>query len=585
MSTDRGAGDIRAMPGLLSSLRAFVWLRWRLLVNSLHGGRKRDRMEQISRIFALFVPLMLAALSFGSVVAIAIAGAVAGRAVATALVTPDSMVLIMRMALFGAVILLAIVTVVSPHQSSTARYTRLVLLPIRRQTLHLVEVLSGMADPVVAFIVPGLLLFAAALAVYGRPAAGFWAFAAAAGLVFVLTALAGLISFLVAWLLRSRRRGEMFTLVFVLGISLISFIPAFFGERLEQRARARAPGEKRPPFSVVEFDRRLPSWSRALPSELYGFAVRDGLAGHSSRAGFAVLLLFVQGAVLYAASSRVHRELLTALEGDRARRRNASARSALGRLPLMGPASSAVAWAQVRTGLRSVRGRLLVLLPGPMMAMITLLFRQMGSDDRFAATLASNGHLIVGAGGLFCLYAMQALTMNMFGSDRAGLTLQFLSPIGDRQLAHGKIAGCGIIFGVGLALSVGTALLVAANSPAALWIAVVLGLFAAFVLLSPVYVWLSALFPVASDLSRTGSGGNPHPLPMFAGIFCTMLCAGPSALILFISQFLLERVVLAPILMAGWLFVAVGLSLPFVSIASRAIDQRRENLALVAQGK
>ena len=215
----------------------------------------------------------------------------------------------------------------------------------------------------------------------------------------------------------------------------------------------------------------------------------------------------------------------------------------------MGPASSAVAWAQVRTGLRSVRGRLLVLLPGPMMGMIALLFRQMGSDDRFASTLASNGHLMVGAGGLFCLYAMQALTMNMFGSDRAGLTLQFLSPIADRELARGKVAGCGIIFAVGLAVSVGIALLVAANSPISLWIAVLLGLFASYVLLCPLYVWLSAIFPVPADLSKTGSGGNPHPLPMFIGILCTALSAAPAALIIFTVQFWLERTILAPILM------------------------------------
>jgi hypothetical protein len=583
MSSDRG-GDGVATPGLLSSLGAFVWLRWRLLANSLHGGRKRDRMEQISRVFALFVPLILAALSFGSVVAIGIGGVLAGRAVATSQINPESVMLILRIALFGAFVLLALVTALSPHQSSTARYTRLVLLPIRRQTLHLVEVVSGLADPVVAFMVPGLLLFAAALVVYGRPVAGVWAFLAAAGLIFVLTALVALISFLVSWLLRSRRRGELFTLVFVLGISLFSFIPAFLGERIEQRSRTRAPGERRP-FSVAEFDRGLPSWSRALPSELYGLAVRDGFAGNTGRAGFAVLLLFVQGTVLYAASARVHRQLITALEGDRARRRNTGARSALGRLPFLGPEASAVAWAQVRTGLRSVRGRLLVLLPGPMMAMITLLFRQMGSDDRFAGTLASNGHLMVGAGGLFCLYAMQALTMNMFGSDRAGLTLQFLSPIGDRQLAHGKVAGCGIIFIVGLALSVGTALLVAANSPASLWIATVVGLFASYALLSPLYVWLSALFPVASDLSKTGSGGNPHPLPMFAGVFFTVLCAAPAALIMVVCQFWLERTVLAPVLMIGWLLITLAIGVPFVGAASRAIDLRRENLALVAQGK
>jgi hypothetical protein len=571
--------------GLLSSLRAFVWLRWRLLANSIYGGQKRDRMEQISRAFALFVPIILAALSVGSVVAIALGGFLGARAVARGLIEPDIAVVILRFSLLGALVLLTLVTVVSPHQTSTTRYTRLVLLPIRRQTLHLVEVLAGLADPVVAFVVPGLVLFALSLAIHGYLGAGAWAFLAAIGLIMVMTALVAVLSFLVSWLLRSRRRGELFTLIFVLAISLVSFVPAFLGERMENESRRRRPGEARRSFSVDAFDRRLPAWTRVLPSELYGRAVGAGLAGNSARAGLAVLLLFVQGGVLFAASSAVHRRLITALEGDRVRRRNADGRSALQELPLLSPEASAVAWAQVRTGLRSVRGRLLVLLPGPMMAMMTLLFKETGKGERFVLMLSENGHLMVGVAGLFSLYAMQALTMNMFGSDRAGLTLQFLSPIADRELARGKVAGCGLVFAVGMALALVSVLLVAANSTPALWVAVVLGVFAAYVLLSPAYVWLSALFPVASDLSKTGSGGNPHPLPMLAGLVLVALCVAPAGLIIVLTQFWLGQPALAPMLMTGWLLITLVIAVPLIGVASRAIGQRRENLALVAQGK
>jgi hypothetical protein len=419
---------------------------------------------------------------------------------------------------------------------------------------------------------------------HGHLVAGAWAFLATIGLVLVLIALAAVLSFLVAWLLRSRRRGELFTLVFVLMISLVSFLPAFFGAQVENQSRRRAPGEPRRSFSVEAFDRRLPPWTRWLPSELYGRAIGAGLAGNSGRAGLAVMLLFLQGAVLYAGSSAVHRRLLTALEGDRARRRNTSGRAALGELPLLSPEASAVAWAQARTGLRSVRGRLLVLLPGPMMAAMTVLFKQMDKEERFIQTLAENGHLMLAMAGLFSLYAMQALTMNMFGSDRAGLTLQFLSPISDRELARGKVAGCGLVFAVSMALALVSALLVAANSSPSLWVAVLMGVFAAYVLLCPAYVWLSALFPVASDLSKTGSGGNPHPLPMLAGIVLVALCASPAALIVLLTQYWLGQPALAPMLMTGWLLITLVIAVPLVGVASRVIGLRRENLALVAQG-
>ena len=41
--------------GTLRGLRAIVWLRWRLLRNSISGGRKRDSLEQVSRAMALMV--------------------------------------------------------------------------------------------------------------------------------------------------------------------------------------------------------------------------------------------------------------------------------------------------------------------------------------------------------------------------------------------------------------------------------------------------------------------------------------------------------------------------------------------------
>jgi hypothetical protein len=141
------------------------------------------------------------------------------------------------------------------------------------------------------------------------------------------------------------------------------------------------------------------------------------------------------------------------------------------------------------------------------------------------------------------------------------------------------------VFAVGMALALVSVLLVAANSTPALWVAVVLGVFAAYVLLSPAYVWLSALFPVASDLSKTGSGGNPHPLPMLAGLVLVALCVAPAGLIIVLTQFWLGQPALAPMLMTGWLLITLVIAVPLIGVASRAIGQRRENLALVAQGK
>ena len=70
-------------------------------------------------------------------------------------------------------------------------------------------------------------LVALGLLAGGRPVAAVAAIAAAGASVAVLVCAGALAGFLVAWLMKSRRRGELFTLLFVLGISLASFLPIF----------------------------------------------------------------------------------------------------------------------------------------------------------------------------------------------------------------------------------------------------------------------------------------------------------------------------------------------------------------------
>jgi hypothetical protein len=102
---------------------------------------------------------------------------------------------------------------------------------------------------------------------------------------------------------------------------------------------------------------------------------------------------------------------------------------------------------------------------------------------------------------------MNAISMNFFGSDRAGLTLQLLSPITDRELAWGKIAG--LWRGRQCRTDRVSCRGVGALGRAGYWIATSLGAVATF-------FWSTAgdlvfrLFPVQSDHSKTGAGGSPH---------------------------------------------------------------------------
>lgn len=568
----------------LRSFRAVVWLRWQLLKNSVAGSRKRDALEQMSRTLALVVPVLITALAIGTFIAMTIIGFLGGRAVGSGLLDVATGLFILRSLLGLMTFAVVALAMAAPTQSTTSRYTRLLLLPIHRRVLHLVEVASSLADPWLAVIGAGLVAFAVGLLAGGRPVAAIAGLLAAGATVAVLGCAGSLTSFLIAWLMRSRRRGELFTLIFVMGFTLVSFLPAIASRSLGDRREEPRKGRAQRQFSVQEFDRNLPAWSRYLPSEVHGRVIAAGLAGTRSDVALGVGTLLLQAALLFLASARVHKQILNSLEGDHRRKRSAEIKGPSPRLPFLSPGASAVAWAQFRGALRTVRGRLTILLPGPMLAMLTFAFRSV-PQETWATSAADQGYLVLAVSIIFTLYSLHAVSMNFFGSDRAGMTLQLLAPLTDRDLAWGKIAGFGMIVATGVTICLSAALAVARSGPPAYWIATLLGGGATFMLLSPAAIWFSALFPVASDLSKTGAGGNPHPLPMIAGTLCTALFAAPAVAMVLIAEFYFKSEITAVPLMAGWLIVATAIGIPLVNLASRTIAMRRENLALVAQGR
>jgi hypothetical protein len=568
---------------MLRHLRAVVWLRWRLMANALHGGKRRDRFEQISRAIALMVPIIIAGLSIGTVLAVGVIGYLGGRAAATALVDPRVVVLVLRGVLIAMLGLVIVFSITSPTQSALARYSRLLLLPISRKVLHVVEVLANLADPWLVFVGIAMVAFAAGIVAGGRPGAALATLLVTVAIMGLLAALASFISFVVGTLLRSRRRGEMLTLVFVLAVSVVGLLPAFLTRDLQSGSRAErraARAERR--FSPEQLEASLPVWMRALPTEIAGRTVLAGLEGRGASVAGGLALLALQGGALFVASSRMHARMIRSLESDQGRRRASSRPFAPVSLPLVSPAASAIGWAQLRTALRSVRGRIAILLPGPMIALLSLLVRG-ERDNEVLAIAAEQGHFIAGAGMIFSMYAILPFTMNCFGVDRAGLTLQFLAPVRDRDIAWGKTMGGLLIFAVAATLSVGGAAAVNPTGSPYSWLAVLLGGAATYLLMSPIAIWMSALFPVAADLSKTGSGGNPHPLPMLLGTVLVLIFAAPAALVIAASQFWFHRPVLAPLLLVWWLALAAVIAVVGVRAAARAIDARRENLVLVAK--
>ena len=568
---------------VLHSARAIVWLRWHLLINSLRGSRRRDTLEQVSRTFATVMPMVFLALSIGTVGAVCILGFLGGRAVSVGLIDADIVVFIVRFSLVVVLGLLVVVTMASPVQTALARSERLLILPIPRQTLHLAEVLANVLDPWIAFLMPGLACFAAGFAAGGAHRAAAAALAAGVAVLAVFASAGALVSGLVGWLLRSRRRGELFMLVFVIGLSLLSFLPAALGTSAGARRRQESPRiEAR---TVEEFDRALPVWTRVVPTEIYGRAVLAALDGRTAAALLAIGAIVAEALVLFGLSSAVHRRALDTAERETRRRRSGSAGPAAWRVPFASPAVSAIALVEYRTTLRSVRGRLAVLLPGPMVAVLATVLRGISDEPTWLTATGDAGYLALAASLVFGLYALQPFTMNLFGADRAGLTRLFLAPATDAELARGKVAGCGLVLAMSAAVSLVAAILLAPAGPLAFWLAALAGAAATFALLAPIAVVLSALFPVAADVGRTGTGGNPHAVPMLAGTVLVAAFALPAVAIFLVNWFWTGGPLLVLALMLVWLAASVAAAVPLVTLASRVMGVRRENLALVAAAR
>ena len=577
---------------MIRFLRTFSWLRWRLMANSLRGGERRDTIERVSRVIALVGPAILLMVMISSVVSATALGFFGGwLTVGRTIQWDGAMRDMLRVLLLAETILIILVPMFIGVRGGGNRFTRLLLLPISRAKLHFVEVVSGLADPWMAFVLPGLLAYGAGLIVAAsltpedwlRDFIGVGIMAIVAGLAFViaLISLNSLVSFLISWLVRDRRRSELFVLLFILAITAASIVPLLMTDVRNGKTVSGAQVTRstlRKPASTLG---DLPAWTAYMPSELYHTAVRQTRRGSPQQAWSSLIALAAEGALFYWLSFLVHRRLLESVESGRARR--------MGRLPGEGPVvrvpgfwpgTSAVAIAQAYTALRTVRGRLVVMLPGPLVAMFAFMFRRMPGVSSFEEMIATHGYVTFGAGLIFGLYAAQALTMNQYGSDRSGLTMQFLQPIRDVDLVRGKTAGCAIVFGAGAMITLACALVVAPGGSPWLWLATLFGGAATFLAISPIAAWMSALFPIASDLSKTGTGGNPHAFAMLVGMVITGAAVLPAALIL---AFVPEGY--APLWMAVWTAVAAAVALPLLTLVAKTIRARRENLVLVAQSR
>jgi hypothetical protein len=263
------------------------------------------------------------------------------------------------------------------------------------------------------------------------------------------------------------------------------------------------------------------------------------------------------------------------------RRRRSGAAVRTWRIPGVAPAASAVALAQIRLVLRTPRGRSILLSPLIVFLMFGAMMWRGGASEELGFLALRSGLALAVFGSFISLLTILPIAMNQFAIDRAGLTLEFLTPIDDRDLLRGKAIANAVTAAVPALLCVVGAAAIFGGGSVALWLTVPLGLAATVFLVAPVAAALSALFPRPVDLNSIGRASNAHTIATLLGMAAYGLAGGLALLLVILAHQLLDRPRLAPLLMLIWCGICFVLARMLFVPVRHLLAKRRENLAQV----
>jgi hypothetical protein len=240
------------------------------------------------------------------------------------------------------------------------------------------------------------------------------------------------------------------------------------------------------------------------------------------------------------------------------------------------PGLLAVAGAFARGSLRTVQGKVTVVVPALAGAALAVIGEAQGGP---LGPWVAHGPALLAVVAFLSLTTGQNVLLNQFGVDRSGLALELLLPLTARQLLLGRALGCALLTAASF-LPALVAVVLAGGGRSPLWLAaVVLGLAGAFAVFFLVAAWLSLLFPKPANLAKLSQEGKPRPAAVllgFLGLLVTLaLPAGAGFAGLLAGG-------AAGALAAEALFAAGALALfpPLLARTAAALELRRDAIYL-----
>ena len=558
---------------MLRILKAFAWIRWRMLVNALDRTGSRDVLERFSLAIEKLGPIIAAALLIPSSLFLLAGGIFAGYLTATG---GDRIVLQAARYLLFAVPVLAIVGPLFLPAADRTNPVRMLLLPIPRTAMYLAQASSTFGDPWTILMLPLVLGLPIGLAAGGALLPALVTLVAALLFILVVVGLAALATSLLHLMVRDRRRGGLLALLFIIIIPIVAMLPSML---MSGSSRGnRSSGRQAPaPVWLVDAGRRVVS---VAPSEVLVSGVRASVAGDAGRAAAALAVLAVTAASLHIVGFAAFRRILDS-PGTTGARRSAPMRTVWARtLPGLTPGASAVAAAQLRLALRTPRGRSILLSPLALLAIFGLLIYRTGSMD-FGAIKVNGGLGLATFASFVSIASILPIAMNQFAVDKAGLTMMLLSPLRTEELLLGKAIGNALIVVGPVLFSILVVFaLFPGNSPLQ-WLSLVLGLVSVYLLAAPIAAICSAVFPREVDMNSIGRASNAHGAAGLIGMLSFVAAGVPPFVLAFVANDILDKPVLAPVFLLVWCVVTYIAWRLLFKVAARVFASRRENLALV----
>lgn len=596
-------------------LRAFVWLRWRTLLNGL-GRRRRGRWQRLGAWTELLGKILLWGMAGSGALGLAAGALFVPWALQPERETAGQgiVLFVLRVGLAVFILTLLVIPAFQGFSGGSFARTRLLLLPIRRRVLHSLEVAAHLADPWVLMVVPALVAVGLGT-VFVAGVGGLVVLAASALFALALAAVSSIAAFGIELLLRNRRRAEAVAVVLVAVWVTVAMVPGLLESRREAAEEAAgpatgevaeaAPGEDTAPAAepaepaegseggaaeeaeetdrVLEALSRFPAALQVVPSEAYTRTVFLAARGRPAAALAPLAVLILGTLALHALSHRVWLRLQTepGVSGGRRGRGETSRPPAV---PGLSPAAAAVAWVEVRSLLRTLAGRFGLFLTPVVTLFLALMVRAelpagLAGGEGLRAAIPGVGVLLAMGAAAMALLSIQNFALNQFAASGPGFTLARLAPVAGRDLVAGKAVAHGLLAAVFALLGSGV---VVPLEPAALpfWPAALLAGASAYLLLAPFYAWLSLLLPKAVDLGRMGKSSQPNQVAALLGMLATVLALVP-ALVLGGTVFAATRSAAAVTLALLLWTAATGVAARFLLRAvADALPAREESIHL-----